>query len=255
MNIRINELAAAMPTVTLDEMSHLRLMERIDCKYAAPASLLPRLMEQMHPLFRMQASGEAGIAAYGTQYLDTRELDLFVMHQNGKLNRQKIRIRSYIDSRLSFLEIKNKNNKGRTIKWRIPISQACLPATSCLSADEQLYLDTHALVGCEALEPALSNRFRRITFVNNRATERVTVDLDLSFLTPRTGREAAVEELMILELKQDGRQESDFRDLLHRERIKPVAFSKYCMGTVLTDPGAKYNRFKSRWAAINKLIR
>ncbi|MDR1556382.1 MAG: polyphosphate polymerase domain-containing protein [Tannerellaceae bacterium] len=254
MNTRISEIAAAMPVVTLEEISHLRLMERVDCKYVAPASLLPRLMEQMCPLFRMQVNGGTGMADYSTQYLDTCDLGMFVMHQNGKLNRQKIRIRSYVGSCLSFLEIKSKNNKGRTSKQRIPVCCAHLSAIDELPAEGKLFLDTRALVCCEALEPALSNKFRRMTFVNNRDTERVTIDLHLSFLNHRTGREAAVEGLMILELKQDGRQESDFREILHRERIKPVAFSKYCMGTVLTNPGAKYNRFKSRWAAINKLI-
>jgi hypothetical protein len=249
-------MAAMMPTVTLDEMAHLSLMERVDCKYAAPVSLLPRLLEQMRPLFRMQAAGGGtGMAAYATQYLDTHDLAMFVMHQNGKLNRQKIRIRSYVDSGLSFLEIKSKDNRGRTNKQRIPVRCACLSTADGLSRDERLFLDTRAAFLSDGLEPALSNRFRRITFINNRATERVTVDLDLAFFNHRTGCEAAVEELMILELKQDGRQESDFRGILLRERVKPAPFSKYCMGTVLTHPGVKYNRFKSRWAAINKLIR
>jgi hypothetical protein len=208
----------------------------------------------MLSLFRVQVNGDKGISAYSTQYMDTHKLEMFLMHQNGKLNRQKIRIRSYVHSGVSFLEVKSKNNKGRTSKRRILVSRSDLQRMSDLP-EAKVFLAAEALFGSDELSPALSNRFRRLTFINRRATERVTVDIGLSFLNHRTGREAAAEELMILELKQDGRQHSDFRDILHRERIKPVSFSKYCMGTVLTDPCAKYNRFKNKWRTINKLIR
>lgn len=242
-----------MPTVTLEGMTNLRLMDRRDCKYAAPASLLPSLLEQMNLAFRVQVNEGTAVSAYATQYFDTCDLGMFLMHQNGKLNRQKIRIRSYVDSRTSFLEIKNKNNKGRTSKQRIPIHRPNLSVTDILPCERE-FIDARSLFGSETLASALSNRFHRLTFINNRATERVTIDIGLSFLNYRTGREIALEDLMILELKQDGRQRSDFGDILHRARIKPVSFSKYCMGTILTDPHVKYNRFKSKWNTINKLI-
>jgi hypothetical protein len=242
-----------MPAVTLDEMTHLGLMDRMDSKYLAPVSLLPRLLEEMNRLFRVQVINGASLSAYSTQYLDTHALDMYLMHQNGKLNRQKVRIRSYVESGVSFLEIKNKNNKGRTSKRRIPVHCSCLQSMSDL-ADAKLFLDANALFRSEDMKPALSNRFRRLTFVNRKAAERVTVDLSLSFHNHRTGRDAMLEQLMILELKQDSRRRSDFRDILHRAGIKPVSFSKYCMGTVLTDPHVKYNRFKSRWTAINKIM-
>ncbi|MDR0713284.1 MAG: polyphosphate polymerase domain-containing protein [Bacteroidales bacterium] len=254
MNTRINELLTEMPPVTLDEITNLRLMERMDSKYVVSALFLPRLLEEMKPLFRVQVISGAYIAAYRTQYMDTHALDMFLMHHNGKLNRQKVRIRSYVESGLSFLEIKNKNNKGRTSKWRIPVHSSPLLSMSDL-ADAQPFLNANAMFRSEDMSPALSSHFRRMTFVNRKATERITVDIRLSFLNHRTGRRASPEQLMILELKQDGRQCSDFRNILHRARIKPVSFSKYCMGTVLTDPHAKYNRFKSKLNTLSVFFR
>ena len=241
-----------MNPISLDEMQNIRLMDRIDSKYVASVSLLPELLSKMSPYFRVQTTNDEQISPYCTQYLDTPDLDMFVMHQNGKLNRQKIRIRSYINSNLSFLEIKNKNNKGRTKKMRISVDQTHLISISDLKGKEQ-FLDENSLFSSNVLEPSLANDFKRITFVNNKATERITIDIGLSFSNYKTGIKEAIDEVMILELKQDGCHHSDFKDILNHLRIKQTPFSKYCMGTVLTNPNIKYNRFKSRWIMINKL--
>jgi VTC domain. len=242
-----------MNPITLDEMQNIRLMDRVDSKYVASVSLLPDLLRKMIPLFKVQEVEGERFAAYTTQYLDTPELSMFEMHQNGKLNRQKIRIRSYTNSKLSFLEIKNKNNKGRTNKKRIPVDMSHLTSINELN-DEKDFLGSNSLFDIEHLRPSLTNEFNRITFVNNKKTERITIDINLSFRNCRTEIDAELGNLMILELKQDGWKQSDFRDILNELRIKQTSFSKYCIGTVLTNPGSKYNRFKEKTKIINKLI-
>jgi hypothetical protein len=258
MNTPINNegllpVLGKMQTITLNEMENIRLMDRVDSKYVAPVSLLPQLMEEMIPYFKVQINNGLSIASYCTQYLDTPDLKMFLMHQNGKLNRQKIRIRSYVDSSLSFLEVKNKNNKGRTNKKRVPVGLSHLASIRDLQ-DEKQFLEENALFDTNLLEPALANNFNRMTFVNNKATERITIDTDLSFRNYQTGTVKSLDNLMVIELKQDGWQHSDFRDILNRFRIKKSSFSKYCMGTVLTNNRIKYNRFKNKWTIINKLI-
>ncbi|MDR1809022.1 MAG: polyphosphate polymerase domain-containing protein [Prevotella sp.] len=253
MNTLINSILQNIAPITLDEMKNIRLMDRVDSKFVAPTALLPRLLEEMTPYFRVQIVDGKAIASYATQYLDTPGLDMFTMHQNGKLNRQKIRIRSYMDSHLSFLEVKNKNNKGRTKKIRTHLDTTHIGSIDELAA-ERSFLEDYSLFDCRLLEPALDNSFNRITLVNNRGTERITIDTDLSFRNYRTGKEKALNSLAVLELKQDGRQYSDFRAMLEKRGIKQMSFSKYCMGTALTNPNAKYNRFKRKWGAINKIV-
>ena len=53
------------------------------------------------------------VSQYQTLYYDTKDMKLYNEHHNGHLNRYKIRHRTYVDSNLSFLEVKFKNNKGR----------------------------------------------------------------------------------------------------------------------------------------------
>jgi hypothetical protein len=245
-------LLEQMHPITLAEMQNIHLMDRVDSKFVAPASLLPHLLEEMSPYFKVQINNGNRIAPYCTQYLDTPALGMFVMHQNGKLNRQKIRIRSYIDSKISFLEIKNKNNKGRTRKIRVPVNLSHIRSVEDLTVNRS-FLDQHSIFDSSDLEPSLVSNFNRITLVNNRETERVTIDLNLSFMNDKTGNRIALDQLIVLELKQDGWQHSEFRDILNRLRIKPLSFSKYCMGMVLTDPQIKYNSFKRKWTLINKI--
>jgi hypothetical protein len=252
MLTKISAALDAMQPISLDEMENIRLMDRVDSKFVAPSALLLPLLEKMAPRFRVQMVGGERIARYCTQYLDTPDYEMFVMHQNGKLNRQKIRIRSYVKSNLSFLEVKNKNNKGRTSKKRIPVGRSHLTSIRELSEGVQ-FIEKNSLFGADRLEPALSNSFERITFVNNSATERITADLNLSFFNSKTGNESTLDKLMILELKQNGWQHSDFRAMLNEFRIKKISFSKYCMGIVLTNASVKYNRFKSKCMVINKL--
>ncbi|MDR0715157.1 MAG: polyphosphate polymerase domain-containing protein [Bacteroidales bacterium] len=256
MNILINNtgLLEKMSPITLDEMQRVRLMNRVDDKFVAPASFLRLLLEDIAPYFRVQANNGKRAALYQTQYLDTPSFDMFVVHHNGKLNRQKVRIRSYVESNSSFLEIKNKNNRGQTGKMRIPIPFPSVRSVADLGDDAIRFLDEQTVFDISSLTPSLSNRFDRITLVNNEGTERVTIDLNLSFLNHHTGNGMLMDNLMIIEMKQAGRQPSRFRDALRRQRIKPHPFSKYCMGSVLTNPCLKYNRFKNKWIFINKII-
>jgi len=247
----INDKLAPMTPISLDEMSHIRLMDRLDTKYVANASLLPRILDMMQDKFKVQTIDGVRVADYATQYFDTDPLDFFTMHQNGKLNRQKIRIRTYVDSKLSFLEIKNKNNKGRTSKKRVKTASSHVSTMDELG-EGKAFLEENSMFPTSMLRPVLENSFYRMTFVNKKETERITIDFDLSFKNYQTGIDREFDNLVVLELKQDGRERSDFRHILHQLRIQPSSFSKYCMGTVLTNPNAKYNRFKRKIRFINK---
>ncbi|GHT76635.1 VTC domain-containing protein [Bacteroidia bacterium] len=249
----VHKILGKMTPITLKEMKTIRLMDRIDSKYVASDSLLPQLLEDILPYYRVQVNNNNRISPYCTQYLDTPDLDMFVMHQNGKLNRQKIRIRSYMDSEISFLEVKNKNNKGRTSKIRVPVNQSHIDSIEDLEQD-QSFLEKNSMFDSSRLEPTLANNFQRITLVDNNKTERVTIDLNLSFRNYKTGEEQMLENVMILELKQEGGGHSHFRDALNHLRIKQLSFSKYCIGTVLTNANVKANRFKRKCSLINKLI-
>src|SRR5665647_502303 len=56
---------------------------------------------------------------YSTVYFDTPDYKFFNQHQTGKMERDKVRLRTYETNSLTYLEVKHKTNKGRTVKSRI----------------------------------------------------------------------------------------------------------------------------------------
>jgi hypothetical protein len=85
-------------------------------------------------------------------------------------------------------------------------------------------------------------------------SERLTIDLNLVFRNQRTGQSASLPGLVIIELKQESGKPSKGGERLAQLGIHPVGLSKYCIGSVLTDPSLKYNLFKPKLRQINKLI-
>lgn len=243
------ELLEKFQPVTLEQMASVRLMNRTDTKYLTTAGDLYTLLSQMQPYYYVQEISGSRMSKYETVYLDTQESAMYLAHQNGHQPRKKIRIRHYIDTHQTFLEIKNKNNKGRTLKERIllPVADA---ATSPQTA---LFIREKAEFQMQELSPCLESRFQRITLVNKEMTERLTIDVRLQFHNLRTSNRQQMEDLVIIELKQEKSADSIAKKLLCDLHIRSRGLSKYCLGAILTNPTLKQNRFKSKLIQINKL--
>ena len=61
-------------------------------------------------------------------------------------------------------------------------------------------------------------------------------------------------DLVIIELKRDGMVYSPILDKLRQLHIHPHGFSKYCMGSALTNPLLPVNQFKEKLHYIEKII-
>lgn len=240
-------ILSSMDPISLAEMDVHALMNRIDTKYVLGIEHLEQLLETVGHSYRVLCVDGVRISPYRTLYFDTPDFKCYLQHHNGKLNRRKFRIRQYESSGLCFLEVKAKNNKGRTNKRRIPIDRI----EECLSPSSREFIES--VTGkLPELTPQLWSTFSRITIVNRLRPERVTLDLDLSF----SGRDASQElpGVVIAEVKQqrDDRH-SLVREHLRLHRIRAMRVSKYCLGSVLLNPHLKSNRFKPKLRAIQKI--
>ncbi len=229
-------------------------MNRTDTKFVTTEGKLRELLAMAaEDYFVQEISGERE-ANYHTLYYDTKANSMYMAHHNGKKTRQKLRIRSYMDSDLHFLEVKTKNNHGRTKKKRVTIETANTqpsPADSLLPYNE--FLTERLWLNHEDMQPKIENRFKRITLVNKKKTERLTIDCNLQFHNFENNARLSLDNIVIVELKRDGLLPSPILSMLNRLRIRPMGFSKYCMGMAMTNPMLKQNRFKQRIRKINKL--
>ena len=243
-----------MPTITLDRVRSVKLMNRIDTKYVlSEMEVIELLNRAATEHYFVQVIDNVRACRYLTLYYDTREREMFTLHHNRKLTRQKLRTRTYLDSGTTFFEIKNKNNRGRTKKRRTEISAEEF-GSFAQNRGAQSLLAEYSHYTAEELMPALTTRFTRITLVNPTLTERTTIDLDLSYEDMRSGRHDRIEHMAIVEIKQDGNTSSMMKLILRDMRIAPLKVSKYCLGTTLTVDNIKSNRFKEKIREIDKRL-
>ncbi len=261
IGLRDSALSRMQP-IGLDDMKAVRLMNRVDQKYMASASQLEELLDRVVDGYYVQHIAGEPLAPYRTLYFDTPALDMYVMHHNTKLNRQKLRVRTYRSTDTTFFEIKNKDNKKKTKKVRIPIDvkmfDNCLevPEVSDFVNSNTPYSTRGANEGLKnSLHPCLENRFERITLVDKGMSERITIDRGITFHNRATGIDADISPLLVIEVKHEvGAPMSEIERALHEMHILQRRMSKYCIGTALTDPTVKHNRFKPKLMHIEKII-
>lgn len=246
----LQEIINGYRTVSLEQMGKVKLMNRVDTKFVTTVDRLEQLLQLAAGSYSIQQIEGRQMMPYTTLYFDTADADMFAQHHRGRKNRQKIRVRRYESSGIGFLEVKRKNNKGRTDKKRMQVAER-VP-----DLDSEIYrtfLIQKSRYGACRLLPQLSNAFSRITLVNDAMTERLTIDLGLRFHNEQTGIDSDMGPLVIIEVKRDGLTHSPVLDMLKTLRIHQSGFSKYCIGMALTNPALRRNRFNERLRFVSKL--
>ena len=186
----MQEILNRFEPITLEDMKDIRLMNRIDTKFVTTMPVLRQLLDLARKDYFVQETGGLRISPYYTLYFDTDDCKMYQVHEAGHLVRQKLRIRSYVDAGLNFLEVKTKNNHGRTKKKRM-----AMEGFDALNPDHAIrferqndqfvayddFLQSYLRYAPQSLTEQLENRFDRITLVNKDKTERLTIDSNLRF--------------------------------------------------------------------------
>ena len=248
---QIQSLLNELPPITLEQMSAVKLMNRTDTKYVTTKSRLIELLTLVHDKYYVQAIGSTTICPYRTTYFDTDTHTMYFQHHNKCAHRTKVRVRTYLTSNdLTYLEVKNKNNHGRTKKKRIEVPS--VQVAQATEGAEELVVKKTGL-SFRTMHPVVQNEFDRITLVNREKTERLTIDFNIRFHNFETGKEADTDQLVVFELKRDGNVYSPIISILRDLHIHTMGFSKCCIGMVWTDPLLKQNNFKMKVRKLAKI--
>ena len=226
---QIDEILQSYKPITLEEIDTINLMDRIDTKFIVPISVLYELLEVVSDYYVLEINGFRN-SVYDTTYFDTINYDMFMDHAYDIENRQKIRVRKYLCNDLKFLEIKTKVDEGRTLKKRIKVKHKGLKRKK-----NQEFIKEHSKYDLSVLQKSLRTKFERFTLVNPEKTERITIDTSLHFINKKMNKEVYVEDVAILELKRNKKQDSRIKAFLDEHDIKSIGFSKYCFGMCLTN--------------------
>ena len=248
MNPDLLQIVNRFEPISLAEMGRAELMERSDLKFAITFSDLLSLLPSLVNEYRVLEIKDKRLFEYDTLYYDTPDHLLYRMHHNGKMNRFKVRRRTYVDSDINFLEAKIKNNKGVTNKVRIKCDRDVDFNDHLISE----FLFEHLNVDCANLIPSININYNRIALVNKSSVERVTIDLGLTYSVEE--KKSRYNNLVIIEVKSDSKTNTLMKLLLRDTNKKPVSLSKYCVGMYLLEVNEKRNNFKKQVLKINKLI-
>ncbi|MBI9045897.1 MAG: polyphosphate polymerase domain-containing protein [Anaerolineaceae bacterium] len=234
--------------IALGQLGDVNLQDRVDTKYLLSANHLARLLKQVKINYQVLEVERKRLQHYQTLYFDTNDFKLYLQHHNKKLNRYKVRIRKYLDSDISKLEVKFKNNKGRTIKHRKGISEI----HPVLDKESIKFIAEVTSFDPLYLEPKIWNEFLRVTLVSKTQVERLTLDLNLQFYNYY--RSVSLGGLVVAEVKQNHySSESRFIQEMKAMNLRPMRFSKFCTGVNLMFADIKQNRFKGRLLKIEQL--
>lgn len=233
--------------ISLEAMDHVKLLDRIDTKYILRENQLQEYLKSVESQYSLLVIGGKLVHTYETLYFDTPDFNLYQMHHNGIRNRYKLRCRKYVDSGISFFEVKSKTNTSRTVKKRMQVTD--IPET--LNEPLNQYISIHTPNVYHDYVPSLRVFFDRITLVNKQANERLTIDLNLRYLS--NGIEEKIQHIVVVEVKQEKHSVSPFRLLMKTERHPQNYISKYCLGVMCLNKDLKMNRFKQKMNTLNKL--
>ena len=242
------DIIKTYPSITLEEMDNVKLMNRTDTKFTFHISQLEQILNLIIDNYRILEINGKRVSNYKTLYYDTTDLELYYKHHSGKLNRYKVRHRTYVDSNLGYLEVKFKNNKGRTLKERIKKKDVLFEWPE----DARQFLSDKTPYSPSTLIPTLWVNYSRITLVNKKSKERLTIDVNLEF--KKDTFEKKLPQMVIAEVKQEKAQSSPFIYVMKKLHIREGAISKYCLAVAYTNPDAKINRFKEKLLSIQKII-
>ncbi len=243
----LNSCLDKFKPISLEEMKNVKLMNRMDQKFVFQMNDLSFLLNKLHASYNILEVEGQKIQRYKSLYFDTEDKVFFLQHHNSRVNRNKVRFREYVGSGLVFLEVKLKNNKGKTIKTRVKVDSV----SNTLSKDHQDYVNQ--VIGKKMdLMPQQWVVFNRITFVDKSYTERLTIDLNVEF--SKKQKSGSFHNIVVAEIKTERSNVSSvFKAIAKEKYIKPIRLSKYWMTTINLDSTVKHNRFKEKLLLLNKL--
>jgi VTC domain len=187
------------------------------------------------------------IMSYRSLYFDTTDFSFYMNHHNGKPNRYKVRYRHYLSTDTLFFEIKVRQ-KSKTSKERILIEE---DANWEQNVPTEFFKAQRPLEK-RVIEPKLEVWCQRVTLVGRESSERLTIDLNLSYRMPNGTSEVSFSKAVILELKY-AEKKTIFMPIAHQRHLRGRRFSKYSVGCGFMYPDLKSNMFKPQRIFIERI--
>jgi hypothetical protein len=244
MTTRIDQCFGAFDSIGLDALnSKAEMLVRIDNKYILPAYYLQSAIESFAEIFDVLDIDGKRAFSYSTLYFDDAQRRGYYDHHQRRRKRCKVRVRTYGDAGLSYLEVKLNDKRSTTLKKRLKIAAplATLDDTAFDFID-QCNREVYGEPFRKDIKGVIRIDYQRYTLVAKDGGERMTIDTRINFNGGGCWR-APPGDMLIVETKSargNGIADKILRTL-HVQPTKRV--SKYCIGLAATGQVERHNGF------------
>jgi len=233
-----------LPAVGLEELTtEAALLTRVDRKYLVPTATARQILSTFTTEAKVLEMDGNRRFAYDSVYFDTPDLDSYMLAAHGRRRRFKIRTRTYLDTALSFLEVKTEGAREATVKERIPYE---LCDRDRLTEEGLAYLNETLMtaigdVSFGPLGAVLSTRYHRSTLFLPESGSRATIDSDVTWQRP-DGQPWVLDGAVVVETKS-GSTPGPLDKHLWRNGVRPCRISKFATGMAALHPELPANRW------------
>lgn len=198
---------------------------RFEDKYLLKARSTGGIISYLHRFGVPDPHGVDGKYQVTSLYFDTRDLLCYHDYKDGKLNRFKLRLRSYDAFKTSFLEVKIKENQ---LSYKSRSSLLVDPENFILPPFENLSPLKYQFLKKLSFRPSIYTKYDRYAFMLDNF--RITLDTNLSFATFRTDPLWRHSSVTVLEIKGEGKYTPAMQVLIKTHDLRRSSFSKYAKG-------------------------
>lgn len=236
--------ADVLSSVSLEDLNTAAALQtRVDRKYLVDSELADRILGTLPDRALVLEMDGRRSFTYDSVYFDTPERDSYLLAAYGRRRRYKIRTRTYVDSAMSFLEVKTEGARAATVKERIPYA---LADRSRITAEGRDYiLQTLAAVGSfpdpEKLYPVLETAYARTTLYLPGSGSRATIDSDVTWSVP--GRSGWTLDRKVIVETKSGSTAGALDRHLWEHGVRPSRISKFATGLAALNPALPANRW------------
>lgn len=233
----------ALPAIGLAELTERApLLARVDRKYVLPQADLPLLLAGLAGA-RVLEIDERREFGYRSVYFDTARLESYLAAARRRRRRYKLRVRDYLDTGAGYFEVKTREQRGVTVKRRIPYDDDPEELTPAARLHARSALGRAGIPDRErAFAPTLTTVYRRTTLFLPGSGSRLTIDTALAWSLP-DGARMSTPDRAIVETKT-ARAACEADRLLWSVGHRPSVISKYGTGLAALRPDLPSNRWR-----------
>ncbi len=242
--------------ISLSELNATaRFLDRIDTKYILSFNQLEELLPLFAKEFYILQIANHRIFSYDNVYMDTDDLMFYYQHERWVKPRMKVRSRCYVESNLSFFEIKHKANwitrKFRYQRDAGDHGKMTKSAKRFFSGVYQTLCDKNP----PEIQPVMRTNYNRITLVHMHSAERITIDFNIetTSLIGKNLKQVNMGDVVILESKSSKKRGPSW-EIMKKFKIRASkGCSKYALGVAYSWLADAFLHFLPTMKKIEKI--